>query len=91
MDFFDLHPAKYQEHQHSTANMASISNLSDTIASTLANLPPQDQIQDGERMQLLKLVEKLQTALEPPFQPLLRFCFSVWDSLSLSLCKTRLN
>lgn len=71
--------------------MASLSNLSDTIKSTLANLPPQDQIQDGERMQLLKLVEQLQTALEPPFLPLQRFCFSVWDSSTLSLCDGQLT
>jgi hypothetical protein len=57
--------------------MASLSNLSDTIASTLSNLPPQDQIQDDERMRLLGLVDQLQTALEPPVLPLLRFCFSV--------------
>lgn len=59
------------------ANMASLSNLSDTIASTLSNLPPQDQIQDSERMRLLGFIEQLQTALEPPFLPLQRFCFSV--------------
>ncbi|QGA12963.1 hypothetical protein EYB26_000608 [Talaromyces marneffei] len=56
--------------------MASLSNLSDTIASTLSNLPPQDQIQDSERMRLLGFIEQLQTALEPPFLPLQRFCFS---------------
>ncbi|KAF3405118.1 Demethylsterigmatocystin 6-O-methyltransferase [Talaromyces pinophilus] len=67
--------------------MASLSNLSDSITSTLANLPPQDQIQDGERMRLLGLVEQLQTALEPPFVPLQRFCVSHYGIVMIRIAQ----
>ncbi|CAI7654714.1 unnamed protein product [Penicillium pancosmium] len=57
--------------------MASeLSHLTSSLASALSNLPAPKKIPDGERMQLLGIINKLQEALEPPQLPLQRFCFS---------------
>ncbi|KAL3468031.1 S-adenosyl-L-methionine-dependent methyltransferase [Aspergillus heterothallicus] len=57
--------------------MASIlSELTSTITSALSSLPPQDKIQDGERMQLLEAINRLQAELEPPIVSIQRICFS---------------
>lgn len=60
------------------STMASeLSHLTSSLASALSNLPAPEKIPDGERMQLLGIINKLQEALEPPQLPLQRFCFSV--------------
>ncbi|CAL5871553.1 uncharacterized protein PFLUO_LOCUS5806 [Penicillium psychrofluorescens] len=57
--------------------MASVlSDLTSTLTSALSNLPPPDKIQDADRMQLLGVINQLQSALEPPQLPIQRFCFS---------------
>ncbi|KAJ5820599.1 hypothetical protein N7474_006190 [Penicillium riverlandense] len=57
--------------------MASVlSDLTSTVTSALSNLPPPDKIQDADRMQLLGVINQLQSVLEPPQLPIQRFCFS---------------
>lgn len=55
----------------------TLSDLTTTIATALSNLPPPDQIQDAERMQLLGVLGQLHDALEPPLLSIQRLCLSV--------------
>jgi hypothetical protein len=56
---------------------STLSDLTATITSALSSLPPQDKIQDAERMQLLEAINRLQAELEPPPVSIRRICFSV--------------
>jgi hypothetical protein len=65
-----------QDKRHSI--MATIlSDLASTIGSALSSLPPPDQIQDAERMQVLSAISRLQEALEPPAMAVQRMGLSV--------------
>lgn len=55
---------------------STLSDLTSTITSALSSLPPQDKIQDAERMQLLEAINRLQAELEPPTVSIPRICFS---------------
>ncbi|KAJ0424828.1 S-adenosyl-L-methionine-dependent methyltransferase [Aspergillus carlsbadensis] len=55
---------------------STLSDLTSTITSALSSLPPQDKIQDAERMQLLEAINRLQAELEPPPVSMQRICFS---------------
>ncbi|KAL4977052.1 S-adenosyl-L-methionine-dependent methyltransferase [Aspergillus desertorum] len=58
--------------------MANIlSDLTSTIITSLSSLPPPDQIQDAERMQLLSAINRLQETLEPPAMAVQRMGLSV--------------
>ncbi|BCS18467.1 uncharacterized protein APUU_11296S [Aspergillus puulaauensis] len=54
----------------------TLSDLTTTIATALSNLPPPDQIQDAERMQLLGVLGQLHDTLEPPLLSIQRLCLS---------------
>ncbi|KAB8222891.1 S-adenosyl-L-methionine-dependent methyltransferase [Aspergillus novoparasiticus] len=54
----------------------SLSDLTSTLNSALANLPSPENIKDEERMQLLGAVGQLQAALETPVQIIQKHCFA---------------
>jgi hypothetical protein len=56
---------------------STLSDLTSSITSALSSLPPQDKIQDVERMQLLEAINRLQAELEPPTVSIPRICFAV--------------
>ncbi|KAL3431800.1 S-adenosyl-L-methionine-dependent methyltransferase [Aspergillus tetrazonus] len=56
-----------------------LSDLASTIGTALSSLPPPDQIQDAERMQVLGAISRLQEALEPPAMAIQRMGLSTRD------------
>ncbi|KAL4996618.1 S-adenosyl-L-methionine-dependent methyltransferase [Aspergillus recurvatus] len=61
--------------------MANIlSDLTSTITTALSSLPPPDQIQEAERMQLLSAISRLQEALEPPAMAVQRMGLSYYHT-----------
>ncbi|KAE8369973.1 S-adenosyl-L-methionine-dependent methyltransferase [Aspergillus caelatus] len=53
----------------------SLSDLTSTLKSALANLPSPENIKEEERMQLLGAIGQLQSALETPVQIIQKYCF----------------
>jgi hypothetical protein len=55
----------------------SLADLTASITSALANLPPQNEIQEPERFQVLGALAQLQEALQPPILGLHKLLFGV--------------
>ena len=64
----------------------SLADLTASITSALANLPPQNEIEESERFQLLGALAQLQEALQPPIFGLQKLLFGVRQADSPPHC-----